>query len=61
MYYDKTRTNLTIPTPLYNLLNEDSQKYGIAKSTIVTTLLLNYYRENSSIEESAVAEISATL
>ena len=61
MLNDKARTNLTIPTPLYNLLNADSQKYGIAKSTIVANLLLNYYRENSSIDDSAVADISANM
>lgn len=49
MIDEKTRTSLTLPTPLYDLLNEDSQKYGIAKSNIVAMLLLNYYREHSSI------------
>ncbi len=43
---DKTRTSLTLPTPLYNLLHADSLKYGIAKSSIVAALLLNYYRDN---------------
>ena len=49
--YDKTRTSLTLPTPLYNLMHADSIKYGIPKSTIVATLLLNYYRENHCIED----------
>lgn len=61
MLNDKTRINLTIPTPLYNLLNADSHKYGIAKSTIVSNLLLNYYRENSCIGDSAVVEIPANM
>lgn len=53
MIDEKTRTSLTLPTPLYDLLNEDSQKYGIAKSNIVAMLLLNYYREHSSIVDLA--------
>ena len=61
MLNDKTRTNLTIPTPLYKLLNEDSQKYGIAKSTIVANLLLNYYRDNSKLSDSIIADISANM
>ena len=61
MLNDKTRTNLTIPTPLYNLLNADSQKYGIAKSTIVSNLLLNYYRNNSKLSDSIIADLSANM
>ena len=61
MLNDKTRTNLTIPTPLYNLLNADSQKYGIAKSTIVANLLLNHYREKSNLGDSVIADISANM
>lgn len=61
MLNDKTRTNLTIPTPLYNLLDADSQKFGIAKSTIVSNLLLNYYRENSNICNSVIADISTKM
>ena len=61
MTNDKTRTNFTIPTPLYNLLNADSQKYGIAKSTIITSLLLNYYRGISSSGDSFVTDILATM
>lgn len=53
MIDNKTRTSLTLPTPLYTLLNEDSEKYGIAKSSIVSMLLLNYYREHSSIVDIA--------
>lgn len=48
MYIDKTRTSLTLPTPLYDLLDADSKKYGIAKSSIVAALLLIYYRDISS-------------
>lgn len=61
MLNDKTRANLSIPTPLYNLLNADSQKYGIAKSTIVANLLLNYYRDNSKLSDSIIADISANM
>ena len=61
MLNDKTRTNLTIPTPLYNLLNEDSQKYGIAKSVIVSNLLLNHYREKSTLGDSVIDDISANM
>ena len=59
MLNDKTRTNLTIPTPLYNLLDADSQKFGIAKSTIVTNLLLNYYRVSSDQVSSVFSDIAA--
>ena len=61
MLNDKTKANLSLPTPLYNLLNEDSKKYGIAKSTIVSTLLLNYYRENSKLGDSVIADISSNM
>lgn len=61
MLNDKTRTNLTIPTPLYKLLNEDSQKYGIAKSVIVSNLLLNHYREKNNIGDSVAADISSNM
>ena len=61
MLNDKTRANLSIPTPLYNLLNADSQKYGIAKSTIVSKLLLDYYRANSKLRDSIIADISANM
>ena len=59
MLNDKTRTNLTIPTPLYNLLDADSQKYGIAKSTIVTNLLLNYYRVSYNKVDFVISDIAA--
>lgn len=45
----KTRTSLTIPTPIYDLLNKDSIEKGISKSTIVTALLFFYYSKNSNI------------
>lgn len=60
MENDKIRTSLTLPAPLYDLLHADSMKYGIAKSTIVSALLLNYYRDNSNVVDLANTDIIAT-
>ena len=51
-FMEKTRLNISIPTPLYNLLNADSQRFGISKSTIISNLLLNYYRERFGFYDS---------
>ena len=55
----KTRTSLTIPTAIYNLLHADSQKYGISKSTIVTGLLFLYYSKDTCIVDFPDIEIFA--
>lgn len=54
----KTRISLTIPTPIYNLLDTDSKKYGIAKSTIVSGLLfLHYSKENNNADFSNIGDL----
>lgn len=51
MKYEKTRVSLTIPTPLYDLLVADSKNYGIPQSSIVSSLLLDYYREKKCLAD----------
>lgn len=46
---DKTRLCLSLPTPLYERLNSDSMEYGIAKSSIISMLLVEYYKGNIEI------------
>ena len=48
---EKSRLSLHIPTALYNRIDSDSRKYGITKTAIVQTMILNYYR---SVDSSVV-------
>lgn len=41
---EKKRFSLWLSATVYNRLDSDSKKYGVAKSTIVQTALVNYYR-----------------
>ena len=50
---ETSRLSLWIPTSLYNRLNMDSFKFGITKTAIVQTAILDYYRR-------ADADYSAT-
>ena len=44
MRIKKTRFQLYLPKSLYDRLDYDSSKYGIAKTTIVQNALVAYYR-----------------
>ena len=44
-YEEKKRLNITVPVKLYNLLERDSIKYGMSKSTIVQNAIARYYRD----------------
>ena len=52
---EMSRLSLHIPTALYNRIDSDSRKYGITKTAIVQTMILNYYR---SADSSVVANDS---
>ena len=44
MKIEKKRFHLYLPKSLYNRLEHDSIKYGVAKTTIVQNALVAYYR-----------------
>ena len=47
MRKNKSKLCVLIPTVIYNKLNHDYEVYGIAKSYIVSTALMEYYQKRS--------------
>lgn len=48
---DKIRFNYSMPALLYARLEADSRLYGIAKSNIVNTALLDYYKARDGFQK----------
>ena len=46
---EMSRLALHIPTSLYNRIDQDSQKYGVTKTALVQTMIVNYYRSIDSM------------
>ena len=46
---EMSRLSLHIPTSLYNRIDQDSQKYGVTKTALVQTMIVNYYRSIDSM------------
>ncbi|HJA72254.1 MAG TPA: hypothetical protein IAA07_11895 [Candidatus Lachnoclostridium stercoravium] len=49
---EMSRLSLHIPTSLYNRIDQDSQKYGVTKTALVQTMIVNYYRSIDSMNAS---------
>lgn len=48
---EMSRLSLHIPTALYSRIDNDSKQYGITKTALIQTMIVNYYRsidKNSS-------------
>lgn len=41
---EMSRLSLYIPSVLYNRIDIDSRKYGITKTALLQTMIVNYYR-----------------
>lgn len=39
-----SRLSLHIPTALYSRIDNDSKQYGITKTALIQTMIVNYYR-----------------
>ena len=54
---EMSRLSLHVPTTLYDRIDTDSKRYGISKTALVQTMIVNYYRsiDKSSAECSRVA------
>lgn len=50
---DKIRFNYSMPAILYERLEADSKRFGIAKSNIVNTALVDYYRVRDGLQKSS--------
>lgn len=48
---DKIRFNYSMPAILYERLEADSKVYGVAKSNIVNSALLDYYRVRDGLQK----------
>lgn len=47
---EMSRLSLHVPTTLYDRIDTDSKCYGISKTALVQTMIVNYYR---SIDKSS--------
>lgn len=47
---EMSRLSLHVPTTLYDRIDIDSKRYGISKTALVQTMIVNYYR---SIDKSS--------
>lgn len=47
---EMSRLSLHVPTTLYDRIDTDSKRYGISKTALVQTMIVNYYR---SIDKSS--------
>lgn len=45
---EMSRLSLHIPTTLYQRIHEDSIRYGITKTALIQTMIVNYYRNVDS-------------
>lgn len=54
MKTEKKRLSLFVPAIVYWRLDAESKEYGISKTAIVQTALLNYYRDIDSKGKSAM-------
>lgn len=46
---EMSRLSLHIPTTLYERIDKDSKKYGITKTALIQTMIVNYYRSVDSV------------
>ncbi len=60
---EMSRLSLYIPTVLYNRIDSDSQRYGITKTALLQTMIVNYYRmaDSSAVKISASDNASSRL
>ena len=47
---EMSRLSLHVPITLYDRIDTDSKRYGISKTALVQTMIVNYYR---SIDKSS--------
>ena len=50
---EMSRLSLHIPAVLYRRIDEDSRRYGVTKTALIQTMIVNYYRsvDSSSFEK----------
>ena len=46
---EMSHLSIHIPTSLYNRIDQDSQRYGVTKTALVQTMIVNYYRSIDSM------------
>lgn len=46
---EKSRLCLYLPTTLYDRIDSDSKKYGITKTALIQTMIVNYYRSVDTV------------
>lgn len=54
----QSRLSLYIPTVLYDRIDSDSTKYGITKTALLSTMIVNYYR---SIDDASLSPAGDSL
>lgn len=54
MKLEKKRMSLWVPLVLYNRIESDSRRYGVAKTFIVQTAITNYYRSLDNEQKTSV-------
>ena len=60
---ETSRLSLHIPTTLYSRIDRDSKKYGITKTALVQTMIVNYYRavDSASLKQQNAPDVGGGL
>ena len=60
---ETSRLSLHIPTTLYNRIDRDSKRYGITKTALIQTMIVNYYRavDSSPLKQRDISNSDGSL
>lgn len=60
---ETSRLSLHIPTTLYNRIDRDSKRYGITKTALIQTMIVNYYRavDSSPLKQGEISDAGGSL